>query len=476
MGAKRRTEPTPLPPGPRLPRSLQTLAWLRDSTGVMERARRRYGDVFTLSFAPAAVAGPGAAREEGRRVFLADPGHVKQLYGADPRLVRTGETNMFLQPLVGDRSILVLDEPAHLAERKLLLPPLHGERVARYAELMSEVAVAETREWAVGEPFHLWPRMQAITLEVIVRAVFGIDEADRLARARLLIGTLLNRMTRMRWFVVAGLRAMVSSGGRPENRTARALIEPIDRLLYEEITRRRASPDLGERSDILSTLIQARYADGSPISDQQLRDELVTLLIAGHESTATALSWAFERLLRHPEQLLRLREEAESGGDEYATATVQETLRLRPVLPFVLRKLNAPMDLAGHSLPAGTWIAPCAYLIHLREDIYPRPTEFRPERFLGQPPGTYTWMPFGGGVRRCLGASFAELEMRCVLQAVLRHAELRPVRRQPERIRLRFITLAPSHGAEVVMTRRLGEPHASATASDLAAIPPRAAA
>jgi cytochrome P450 len=442
----------------------------------MDRARRRFGDIFTLSFVPAVVAGPGAAREEGRRVFLANPGHVKQLYSADPNLVRTGVTNMFLKPLVGDRSILVLDEPAHLAERKLLLPPLHGERVARYAELMSEVAVAEIRRWPIGEPFHLWPRMQAITLEVIVRAVFGIDEADRLARARLLIARLLNRMTSMRWFVVQGLRAMVSGEGIVENRAARALIDPIDELLFEEIALRRAAPDLDGRSDILSTLIHARYEDGSPISDQQLRDELVTLLIAGHESTATALSWAFERVLRHPEQLLRLRAEAEIGGDEYAAATVQETLRLRPVLPFVLRRLSEPMDLGGHSLPAGTWIAPCAYLIHRREDIYPRPAEFRPERFLGRPPGTYTWMPFGGGVRRCLGASFAQLEMKCVLQAVLRHAELRPVRRRPERIQLRFITLAPSHGAEVVMTRRLGEEDASATASDSAAIAPRAAA
>jgi cytochrome P450 len=411
--------------------------------------------VFTLDLVARAVSGPGANRDEGRWVFLADPEHVKQLFNADPSLVRTGETNMFLQPLVGSRSILVLDEPDHMVQRKLMLPPLHGDRVNGYGELMSGAARVEVESWPTGEPFALWPRMQAITLEVIMRTVFGIKEAERLDRMRTLLRTLLNRMTSKRWILGQGLLA--SLGGRERvlrSRPARALIGPVDDAIFGEIRRRRIEPDLRERDDILSLLMQARYEDGSPMSDEELRDELITLLIAGHESTATALAWAFERLVRHPDKLARLRAEAEAGGDEYADAVVKESLRLRPVLPIVLRKLAEPMEIGGHPLKAHTWVAPCAYLIHRRDDLYPEPERFLPERFLERPAGTYTWMPFGGGVRRCLGASFAQLEMKRVLQAVAVSAELEPTRASSERIRSRFITLAPARGAEVVMTGR----------------------
>lgn len=319
---------------------------------------------------------------------------------------------------MGSRSILVLDEPEHMTRRKLMLPPFHGDRVQGYAELMSQAAEAEIERWPVGERFALSPRMQAITLEVIVRAVFGISEARRLSQMQGLLRDLLNGM----------------------------------------IHQRRSAPDLDGREDILSLLMRARYEDGSSMSDQELRDELMTLLIAGHESTATSLAWAFERLLRHPAKLARLRDEVAAGEDSYADAVVKETLRLRPVLPFVLRKLGEPMEIGGHRLPAGAWVAPCAYLIHRREDVYPEPRRFLPERFIGRAAGTYTWIPFGGGVRRCLGASFAQLEMKEVLKTVVARAELQPVRQSPERVRPRFITLAPAHGAEVVMTARRAGP------------------
>lgn len=449
-------------PGPRLPRTLQTLGWLRDSTGVMDRCRERYGDVFRLDMVARAVSGPGATRGEGSWVFLADPEHVRQVFTADPRVVLTGETNRFLQALVGSRSILVLDEPEHMVQRKLMLPMLHGDRVKAYGEVMTEVARAEIERWPAGQPFALWPRMQAITLEVIVRTVFGISESGGLGNMRDLLRTMLNRMTSGRWLLAQGARASLAGARRVERpRPAQILVGPVDEALLLEIRRRRSASDLDRRDDILSTLLQARYEDGAQMSDEELRDELMTLLIAGHESTATALAWAFERLLRHPDKLERLRAEADTDSDDYADAVVKETLRLRPVLPIVLRKLVAPMELGGYLLPVGTWLAPCAYLIHRREDTYPKPLRFLPERFLERPAGTYTWMPFGGGVRRCLGASFAQLEMKQVLRAVVSRAELRPAEAASERVRPRFITLAPSNGARVVLERRrtLAQPH-----------------
>jgi cytochrome P450 family 135 len=439
----------PFPDGPRLPPALQTLRWTVHSPSFMDHCHARYGDVFTLDFVARAMAGPGVPREEGKWVFLADPDHVKQVFTADPEVVQTGETNRFLLGLVGERSILVLDEPDHMTQRRLLLPPLHGDRVQRYAELMASVAHGEVERWPRDTPVALWPRMQAITLDVIVRVVFGIVEPAQIARWRELLRTMLNAGTSPRFVITQAVLAALRA--RPMLKGFRQLVAPVDAAIYEEIVRRRDAVDLAERDDILSVLMQARYEDGSPLSDSELRDELMTLLVAGHESTATMLAWAFERLVRHPAKLARVREEARAGEGAYAEAVVKETLRLRPVLPIVLRRLAAPMEVGGHPLPKGAWIAPCAYLIHRRADLYPEPLRFQPERFLDTKPGTYSWMPFGGGVRRCLGASFAQLEMKEVLQAVVARADLRPSRSAAERIRPRFITLAPSRGAEVIV-------------------------
>jgi cytochrome P450 len=438
------------PPGPKMPAALQTVRWTRHSPSFMDACHARYGDVFTLRFVARAVAGRYAPREEGRWVFLADPEHVKQVFTADPALVLTGETNRFLLDLVGPGSILVLDEPEHMDRRRLLLPPLHGDRVRRYGDLIAEVTEAEVARWPRGAPLALWPRMQAITLEVIVRVVFGIVEPERIARWRALLSRLLNVGTSRPFVIAQALSTTLR--GRPIRSGYERLVGPVDAAIADEIVRRRRATDLDERDDILSLLIAARREDGSALSDAELRDELITLLVAGHESTATMLAWAFERLVRHPDALARVREETAAGQDAYAAAVVQETLRLRPVLPIVLRRLAAPMEVGGRLLPEGAWLAPCAYLVHRRPDVYPDPLAFRPERFLDRRPGTYTWMPFGGGVRRCLGASFAQLEMQWVLQTVIARAELRPVRAESERIRPRFITLAPSRRAEVVLT------------------------
>lgn len=436
-----------LPPGPRSPRGIQTAQWLLGSTQVLDRCRERYGDVFTVDLAARPVSGPGAKAGDGTWIFLADPEHVKQLLTMDPDVVRTGATNEFLRLLVGPRSILVLDEPDHMAQRKLLLPAFHGERLRSYRDLIAEVALSEVERWPVGEPFALWPRMQAITLEVIVRAVFGITEPERVADFRDALRTMLNRMTSGPWLSAAIMLAALLGRDRVERigQTTGGL-PPVNALVLDEISRRRRAPDLAARNDILSTLICA--SDGMP--DAELRDELITLLVAGHESTATALAWAFERLVRHPAALARARAEARTDEESYITAVARETLRLRPVIPFVLRNLARPVEIGGHPLPAGTWVAPCGYLIHRRADIYPEPHRFRPERFLDHPPGSFTWLPFGGGVRRCIGANFAQLEMAQVLRTVLATTELRAADPRPERIRRRFITLAPSRGAEVV--------------------------
>jgi cytochrome P450 len=424
-----------------MPVPLQTLGWVVRPLPFLDRCRARYGDTFTLRI-----------RNEGAWVFLSDPEDIKRAFTGPPELLRAGEANAILEPVLGPRSVLLLDEPEHMTQRKLMLPPFHGERMQRYEELIVDVARRDIAGWPLGEPFALLPRMQAITLEVIMRAVFGITESDRLARVREVLRRMIEWSTDPRR--LARL-AILGPERLKRNRGFRAIMDPVDEAILEEIRRRRTAPDLQEREDILSMLVQARYDDGSAMSDGELRDELLTLLVAGHETTATSLAWAFERLLRHPEKLERLRTEALAGEEEvYLEAVVRETLRLRPVIQIVIRKLAEPMQFGGYLLPAGAAVVPCIHLVHRRADVYPQPLSFQPERFLAQPPGTYTWIPFGGGVRRCLGASFALLEMKRVLQTVLIDADLRVAEPGSERVVRRAISFSPQHGARAVLARR----------------------
>jgi cytochrome P450 len=426
---------TGLPDGPAYPTALQTLGWILRPGPFMERCRARYGDMFTLRLAQQPL------------VFLSDPDAVKQVLTGDPRLLHAGEGNIVLLPLLGRHSVLLLDDRPHMTQRRLLLPPFHGERMQRYGELIAQVASDEIARWPAGRPFAVWPRMQAITLEVIMRAVFGIEEAARRDRLRGPLAAMLD------WTTRPSRMAMMALVG-PERlgavRSFRRVVAPVDDLLYDEIRTRRAHEGSGGRDDILSLLLQARHEDGQPMGDEELRDELMTLLVAGHETTATALAWAIERLVRHPDKLARLAEEAAAGEDGYADAVVKETLRLRPVLPIVARVLKEPMEIGGRKLPAGTAVAPCIYLMHRRSDIYPEPQRFLPERFLERPAGTYTWIPFGGGVRRCLGASFALFEMKTVLGQVATRVRLRPAEPSSEPVARRAITLVPARGARVV--------------------------
>jgi cytochrome P450 len=420
-----------------MPRALQTLRWGARPMRFMRDCHERYGDMFTVRIA-----------QEGTWVMLADPDHVKQVFTGDPAVFHAGEANTILLPLVGDHSVLLLDDAPHLQQRKLLLPPFHGKRMARYGELMREVAVSELERWPKGQPFQLQPRMQALTLEVIIQAVLGVRDVARLEEVR---GTLRTLLTDVMSPSSAALLALLGPRRFRRLPMVRRGLAPTDEMLYEEIARRRADPDLAEREDILSLLLQARHEDGQPMSDVELRDELVTLLVAGHETTATALSWALERLVRHPAKLARLRDEVLAGEDAYLDAVVKETLRLRPVLPLVVRMLTEPVEIGGHLLPEGTRVAPCIYLVHRREDVYAEPHAFRPERFIEQPAGTYTWIPFGGGIRRCLGASFALFEMSQVLSAVVERLEIKAAQPESERVRRRQITLAPGRGGEVVV-------------------------
>jgi cytochrome P450 family 135 len=428
-----------LPPGPDWSLARSTMTWWRRPLQTLEECRARYGDMFTFRLA-----------HEGTWVLVSDPAAVKQIFTGDPRLLHAGAANVVLLPVLGEHSVLLLDEPEHMAQRKLMLPSFHGKRMQAYQDLMARAAAAEIDHWPTDAPVRMRPRMQAVTLEVILRAVFGVDEGERLTRLRDELRGALNLLSNQRRAIF-----MVLLGPERLRRFPpfRRQMERIDRLLFEEVRLRRGAGDLPDRDDILSLLLQASHEDGRPMSDRELRDELMTLLVAGHETTATSLSWAIELLARHPAELARLESELEDGGDEYLDAVIKETLRLRPVIALVLRKLVEPMEIGGYLLPAGVSVAPSIYLVHRRPDVYPQPERFRPERFLEQPAGTYTWIPFGGGVRRCLGGAFAEFEMSVVLRELIARRSLTPVGRPEHSVRS-TITNVPNRGGEVLVRPR----------------------
>jgi cytochrome P450 len=402
----------------------------------MDACARRYGDSFTYRLP-----------RLDPLVFVSDPEDVKAVFTGSPELLHAGEANDTLQPILGSESILLLDEQRHLRQRKLMLPAFHGERLKRYREQMRAATEAELARWPRGSSEAAHPRMQDITLEIILRTVFGLEDPARIERFRTALKDLLEWTTaRRRLFLVmvVGPKQIAERElfGLPRARKA------VDDLVFDEIARRTSAGDLAERDDVLSMLLQARDEDGRPMTPVELRDELMTLLVAGHETTATGLAWALEQLARHPEALARLQD---GGDEEYLDAVVQETLRLRPVIVVVVRRLTEAMELGGYVLPAGSHVAPCIYLMHRRPEVYPDPEAFRPERFLETPPGTYTWLPFGGGIRRCLGAQFAQMEMKVVLSTLMENARLRPTTARPERAARRAITFVPERGGEVVL-------------------------
>jgi cytochrome P450 len=447
-----------LPPGPPGPKALTAARFLLRGPRFLERCRERYGDVFTIRL------------NTGRTVVIAgDPAIAKEVFQGSPDDLHAGAGNVVLKPLLGSRSVLLLDGPEHLRQRKLMLPPFHGERMRAYGELMGEIADRHVDRWPVGRAFGVRASVQAITLEIILRTVFGLESAAQVERMAAPLRLLLDSTTHPLRLLSLQFTSSERGGPRSPWGRIRALMAPADAMLYEQIRTRRAEQERGgggERDDILSLLLAARDEDGTPLTDRELRDELMTLLVAGHETTATALAWTLERLVRHPDVLARLRAEQQEGGGEYLEATIKETLRLRPVVPGVIRRLQRPLEIGGWSLPAGVHIAPSIYLIHRRADVYPEPEAFRPERFLERTPSTYEWLPFGGGIRRCLGASFALYEMRIVLGTILRRAELQTTSAEGEAVVRRFVTFTPAHGGRVRVTRlapaRPAEPRVAA--------------
>jgi len=424
---------TKLPPGPRIPRLLQSTRWAREPLPFLERCRERYGDTFTLRLS-----------HLGTWVVLSDPEDVKRIFSTDTNELGVGVPNLALRPVLGAHSVMLSEEPEHMSRRKLMLPRFHGERMREDGEMMTAMARRAVRAWPVGEPFRLWPRMQALTQEVVMRAVFGDDEG-RLDRLRGLLTNLTEAINDDRR--LARL-AFLGPGWLERSRGWRAAMEPVEEAVLDEVRRRRAEGENGRR-DAVSILIEARNEDGSPLSEKDLRDELLTLLTDG--PTSSSLAWVFERLLRHPEKLARLQEELLAGGDgTYMDAVIKETLRLRPPVSVVVRRLLKPARLGGHELPAGTLVAPCVYLIHHRADVYEAPGSFRPERFLAQRAAVPTWIPVGGGARRCLAASYAEQEMKRVLRTVLEEVELSPVESRSERVTRGAIAFSPAQHGLVV--------------------------
>jgi len=426
-----------LPPGPRRPRALQALAWMRRPLPFLEECHRRYGDAFPLRI-----------MRWGDWVVLADPADVKRVFTAGDK-VGVAVANPLLRPVLGSRSVMLLEEPEHMERRKLMLPSFHGEAVGADAEMMAGVARREVARWPVGEPFELWPRMQAITQEVVMRAVFGPDGEGRLDPLRRRLTALTEWMNTPRNLTRL---ALYGPDRLARSRDYREAMRPVEEAVMAEALRRRAEPEAAPPG-VVTMLVQARYEDGEPLSEKDLRDELLTLLTDG--PTSTSLAWVFERLMRHPEALERARAEVVGGGDgAYVDAVIRETLRMRPPVPVVVRRLLEPMELGGHELPAGTTVAPCIPLIHFSEEHYEEPDRFRPERFLGSPPPTYAWIPFGGGVRRCLAASYAEMEMKRVVSTVLAEVDLRPADDRFEGMRKSAISFSPDRRALVIAEPR----------------------
>lgn len=439
-----------LPPGPKLPASLQLLNWIYRPIPFMEKCAQRYGDCFTVRL----PANPPF-------VFFSDPEAIKQIFTGDPEKLPAGETRAILKPLVGEHSVLVLDGLRHAHQRKLMMPSFHGERMQAYGDIMREITDRALERWPVGQAFPIQPEMQNITLNVILRTVFGIDEGAALDHLRKLLTDMLslgaNPLNLIPW-----LPAIL--GPFTKRQQVANLIAEVDKALYAEIARRRAAGTAG-RIDVLSMLIDARDENGQPMIDIELRDELITLLVAGHETTATSLSWTFHRLLQYPDVLEKLKAELRNvlgSGPvapqhinklDYLDAVIKEAQRLIPIVPIVGRKLHEPMRIGGRDLPAGVVTSPCIYLTHHRADLWPEPNRFDPDRFLAKKPTPYEFFPFGGGNRYCLGAAFALYEMKIVLAQVLSRVTLRSAPGRTVRVVRRGVTFAPSEGMPVVLER-----------------------
>jgi cytochrome P450 family 135 len=425
-----------LPPGPKWPALAQSAGLLRFRHRFVPWAHRTYGDVFTVRMIP-----------HGRPlVMFTRPEHTKEIFAGDPEIFHAGKGNAILGPIMGEHSLLLQDSREHQRARKLLMPAFNGHALRTYESLVTELARAEVSRWTPGSEFKALDRMNALTLEVILRVVFGVTDEQRLAelRPRVRKTVDVNPAILLAW----GWPSLKKVG--PWKGTVQNQRE-LDRLMYAEITERRQAPDLADRTDVLSRLILAQEDDDA-LTDEELRDQLVTLLLAGHETTASALAWTLHEIGRDEEQLRRAREAATNGDDAWLEAVLKESMRLHPVIAMVVRTLMKPATIGGHDLPAGTTVGPSILIAHRRPDNHQDPECFRPDRFLGQNPPTNTWIPFGGGVRRCIGAGFSLMEGVAILREVLAAYDVHAVGEEEPRVR--NITSVPRRGARIRVTVR----------------------
>ena len=431
---------------------LNTIKWQRDPVPFLEDASRRHGSVWML-------------RVLGGTTFVvvSDPALIEQMFTEDPAVLHGGEAKLMVgKTLLGGHSLLLIDGPEHTQLRKLMLPAFHGDRVERFRALMERECAEDLARWPLHEPISLLPRLQEITLNVIMRAVFGVREGadeDRLrARIHDLHAYAANPLKMVRLFVAN------TRGDRPPKSFAQVRAA-LDEVIHAEIERARTDERVDERDDVLALLVQARDEDGNPLTDEQLRDQMMTLLVQGHSSTAVALAWALERLLLNPPVLERLRAELRENGDEYLEAVVKETLRARPSIPMTTRLVKQPYRLGGHDIEPGVTLVADIFTIHHREDLYPEPEAFRPERFLGQKEGKYTWIPFGGGTRYCIGRTFATTEMKAVLRTIVLQARLRLAEQGEEQIFRRATAFSPKRGVMAVLEERVQAPETAGVAT-----------
>ena len=432
--AQRRYAAADLPPGPRWPTLLQSIGLMRFRHRFVPAMHRRYGDVFTVRVMP-----------KGQPLVLfTRPEQTKEIFAGDPEVFHAGKGNAILGPIMGEHSLLLQDGGDHRRARKLLMPAFNGHALRGYAAVVSQVAKAEVDRWTPGVPFRSLDRMNALTLEVILRVVFGVTDEARLGRLR----PLVNRTVDVSPAVLLGWGYPFLQRFGPWKRTVENQ-RALDEEMYAEIAERRAAPDLAERTDVLSSLLQV--TDEGGLSDHELRDQLVTLLLAGHETTATALAWSLYELGRHPDELRLARAAAAAGNDDHLEAVLKESMRLHPVIPMVVRHLMKPVTIGGYDLPRGANIGPSILLTHAREDLHPDPSAFRPRRFLDGEVATNTWIPFGGGVRRCIGAGFSLMEGVAVLREVLLRYEVTLPPGSHDFPRVRNITSVPRHGARIVV-------------------------
>lgn len=432
-----------LPDGSRLPGSVQSLQWFRDPVRFMERNRERHGPIFSVRLGPLR-----------RCSFVADPTTAWQVLTGSPELMRMGSTNGIFRPVLGNDSLFLLDGEEHKRHRALLMPAFHRGSVRRFSGLVAELAAREVADWPLGTPFPIQERMRAITLEMVFRVVVGTAGGSRDQALRESIHDLLDLVQNPIAVLPAFQREL---GGRSPFGRLMTIVEGIDRLLRDEISERRSDPTAAERDDVLSMLVRPKTHEDGFLSDRQVRDELLTMLIAGHETTATALAWSFERLLRHPDVHRRLLDELDVGADDaLLDAVIRESLRQRPVLPITARKLTSPVELAGYVFPKGWTLMPCIYLIHNDPEVFPEPERYDPDRFLASDaPSSRVWLPFGAGPRHCIGSGLAMMAIKVIMRTMLTRVELRPERSEPERIVRRNFTLGPEFGARVICERRV---------------------